>query len=464
MENEQPGYREVIEEIAADRGIEHGSGMPTEGGDDFPEPNYEQSAVGHHLYTWHDDVTKEMFRVQIAHPVRSGLDFWCILNVSYRRDKNANPVSILNNKRWNLTSTSNTDGHIRSLNRRMKNRGWDARLTLIEQHLNSAVEIGDDLIDLSSVEDPPPAQYTVWPFVEYGEHNIIAADGGSTKSLMAMALAISYSYGKVVMPGTKVDLEPKPVLFLDYESSQVTQARRRRQLLAGINTPEEAGRIFYKRMYSPIQDAARELYDLIASRSIGMVIIDSGARAVGGETSSEEMVIPYFNAVASWGVTILTIAHKPKDPTTRGPAGVAQWWNQARNYWELVKDQTPGQNEVHLSVRHDKANDESLHVPVNYRISFGESIEYHEMNAPVSTAIMSQLPISTQVTDYLLNNPQSTIGEIADGIERSKKVVDNEIRKNEGKLYYGSSEKYNRRWSLIEENETDTQQQWWEKD
>ena len=184
MENEQPGYREVIEEIAADRGIEHGSGMPTEGGDDFPEPNYEQSAVGHHLYTWHDDVTKEMFRVQIAHPVRSGLDFWCILNVSYRRDKNANPVSILNNKRWNLTSTSNTDGHIRSLNRRMKNRGWDARLTLIEQHLNSAVEIGDDLIDLSSVEDPPPAQYTVWPFVEYGEHNIIAADGGSTLSLI----------------------------------------------------------------------------------------------------------------------------------------------------------------------------------------------------------------------------------------------------------------------------------------
>ena len=77
---------------------------------------------------------------------------------------------------------------------------------------------------------------------------------------------------------------------------------------------------------------------------------------------------------------------------------------------------------------------------------------------------MSQLPISTQITDYLLNNPQNTVNEIADGIERTKKVVDNEIRKNEGKLYYGSSEKYNRRWSLIEENENDTQQQWWEKD
>jgi len=77
---------------------------------------------------------------------------------------------------------------------------------------------------------------------------------------------------------------------------------------------------------------------------------------------------------------------------------------------------------------------------------------------------MSQLPISTQITDYLLNNPQRTVNEIADGIERTKKVIDNEIRKNEGKLYYGSSEKYNRRWSLIEENEKEAHQEWWEKD
>lgn len=458
MEGERPGYRETIEEIAEYKGIEHGSGMPThtaEGQSEFPDPDYEQNAVGHHLYTWHDDVTKEMFRIEIAHPVRSGLDFWCVLTVSYRRNKNAKPVGILNNKRWNLTSTSNTDGHIRSLNRRMKDRGWDARLTLVEQSLNSVVEIGDDLVDLSTIENPPPVQYAVWPFVEYGEHNIIAADGGTTKSLMAMAMAVSYSYGKIVMPGTSVPLDPKPTLYLDYESSSATQARRRRQLLAGIGIAEEAGKILYKRMYSPVQDAATELYDLIASRGVGMVIIDSGARAVGGETSSEEMVIPYFNAVASWGVTILTIAHKPKDSTSRGPAGVAQWWNQARNYWELVKDQTPGQNEVHLSVRHDKANDESLHVPLSYRLAFGEDIRYHGLDTPVSTNIMSQMPISTQITNFLLNSPQSTVKEIAIGIERSDKVVDNEIRKNEGKLYYGSKEAYNRRWSLIEDKKED---------
>ena len=456
-----PDLRTITEKIANEIGIEHGSGMPSEGQPDLPAPVYEQNSVGHHLYTWQDDITKEMFRMQVAHPMRSGRDFWCELTVKYRRNKDAKPINILNGKRWNLTSTSNTDGHIRSLNRRMKDRGWDARIALVEQHVFSTVEVGDDLIDLSSVGNPPPTEYTVWPFIEHNEHNIIAAHGGSTKSLMAMALAVSYSYGKIVMPGTKLTLEPKPVLFLDYESSKITQARRRRQLLTGINTAEEAGRVFYKRMYSPIQDAATELYDLIASRGIGMVVIDSGSRAVGGETSSENVVIPYFNACSSWGVTVLTIAHKAKDKESTGPAGVAQWWNQARNYWELVKDQTPGQNEVQLSCRHDKANDESLHSPLNYRLEYnGKDIQYHLINAPTSAAIMSQLPMSTQVTDYLLNNPQSTVREIADGLEHSEKSIGNEIRKNEGKLYYGSAEKYNRRWSLIEEKEEKEDNEW----
>ena len=53
--------------------------------------------------------------------------------------------------------------------------------------------------------------------------------------------------------------------------------------------------------------------------------------------------------------------------------------------------------------------------------------------------------------------------EIAAGLERSEQNIGNELRKNEGKLYYGSSEKYNRRWSLIDENEKEAEM-WWERD
>tara|TARA_Y100000401_G_C8319293_1_gene224316 strand:- start:1461 stop:2102 length:642 start_codon:yes stop_codon:yes gene_type:complete len=192
-------------------------------------------------------------------------------------------------------------------------------------------------------------------------------------------------------------------------------------------------------MYSPITDAASDLYDTIASKEIGLVIIDSASRAVGGETNSEESVIPFFNACASWGVTVLTIAHKPKDNAGRGPSGVAQWWNQARNYWELVKDQTPGQNEVFVALRHDKANDGQLHEPLNYRIDFNSGIKYYAEDVSSSDLVNSQMPVAQQIIEQLRIKPAQTAKELAEALDKTDKHINNTLRMNEGKLFYGSN-------------------------
>tara|TARA_R110000868_G_scaffold46699_1_gene154096 strand:+ start:16 stop:846 length:831 start_codon:yes stop_codon:yes gene_type:complete len=267
-----------------------------------------------------------------------------------------------------------------------------------------------------------------------------------------------YTSGESIVPGFTAPKQPKPALYLDYESSSGTQAYRKRMLLTGANVTEQAGKIFYKRMYSPIQDAASELYDIIQSRGIGLVVVDSGSRAVGGETSTENMVIPYFNATASWGVTVLTVVHKAKSAESRGPAGVAQWWNQARNYWELVKDQTPGQNEVFVSLRHDKANDESLQEPLNYRIEFGSDfIKYHKESAIISDKILTEMHVTTQMTAFLENAPSSTVREVAASLQKSEQHVGNEFRKGEGTLFYGTADKP-RRWSNMNKSNDSSEQ------
>lgn len=456
--------REVAVEAADALGIPT-AGMPTKGKAALPFPEYDINLTGQHSFIWRDEVTKEMFKVIVAHPVRSGRDFWCELTVYYRQGNDTSPIGILNSKRWNLTSTSSTDAQIRSLKRRMPEALWDARLSQVEFCIHETVETGDELLDLSGIENPPPAAYAVWPFLEEGEHNGVAAEGGSTKSIFAMACCISYSYGVVVIPGTVVpsipDTGPRPSLYLDYESTSHTQAFRRRQLLEGIGHAEQGGKIFYKRMYSPVQDAANELYDIIKSRNIGLVVIDSASRAVGGETSTEALVIPFFNAVASWGTTVLTVAHKSKDRESQGPSGVAQWFNQFRNYWEIVKDQTPGQPEVHLAFRHDKANDESLHKPMNYRLEFNDKgITYYEMETPRATKILAEMPLSVQITAFLEEFPQSTVKEVALGIEKGDNHVRNELNKNEGVLFYGSKESSGRRWANIPLTTTSSQL-WW---
>jgi hypothetical protein len=447
-----------IDKIAAAYDVEVGNGMPSRGKADMPKPKYEMNTTGEHLFTWEDKVTGELFRINISHPDRTGMDFWCVLAVQYQLDSNSEAIDIMPGKRWNLTSTSSTTQQVQSLNRRMPERGWEARLVQAEKLLRQNVQTGDDLVDLSTIENPPPPSYAVYPVIEENEHNIIGADGGSTKSILAQACCIMYVSGRSIIPGFTAAKEQRPALYLDYESRAATQAFRQRMLLAGAGITEQAGKIYYKRMYSPIADAATELYDIIKSRNIGLVVIDSGSRAVGGETSTENMVIPYFNACASWGTTVLTVVHKAKSAESRGPAGVAQWWNQARNYWELVKDQTPGQNEVYVSLRHDKANDESLSEPLSYRLEFdADYIKYHKEDAVISDKILSELHISTRIKAYLQDNPSSTAREIAQALEKGENHIGNELRKNEGKLFYGTADKP-RRWSEVNSNGESKQQ------
>ena len=447
------------DQIADQLGIENGNGMPSKNSPDMPPPKYDVNATGEHMFTWQDATTGEIFRITASHPDRTGMDFWCVLAVQYRLDRNSQPVSIMPGKRWNLTSTSSTTQQVQSLNRRMPDRGWEARLVQTEDLLRQHVQTGEDLVDLSTVENPPPPSYAVYPILEEGQHNIIGADGGSTKSILAQACCIMYVSGESIIPGFTAAKEQRPALYLDYESSKGTQAFRKRMLLTGAGITEEAGKIYYKKMSSPIADAARELYDIIKSRNIGLVVIDSGSRAVGGETSTENMVIPYFNACSSWGVTVLTVVHKAKSTESRGPAGVAQWWNQARNYWELVKDQTPGQNEVYVSLRHDKANDESLSEPLSYRVEFNspDYIKYHKEDVVISDKILSEMHISTRIQAYLQETPSSTAREIAQSLEKGENHIGNELRKNEGKLFYGTADKP-RRWSTINKDDDSKQQ------
>jgi hypothetical protein len=213
--------------------------------------------------------------------------------------------------------------------------------------------------------------------------------------------------------------------------------------------------VYYKRMYSPIADAATELYDIIKSRNIGLVVIDSGSRAVGGGTNEESVVIPYFNAISSWGVTTLTIVHKSKEAVQKGgnsgPSGVKQWWNQTRNYWELLKDQTPGQSELYVAFRHDKSNNDARHDPMNYKIDFSGGIKYHLDTEVKSQEIRNELPKHQQIMLWLRENGDpATAAEIAEGTGMSSNHVSNELRKNEGRHFFGSSDKRDRRWNLIE--------------
>ena len=129
-------------------GVEHnadwkspGAGMP---GKKFnlDEPKYAVDAVGDHLFVWSDEFTKELIMIKVAQPVRSGIDFWCVVTVKIKQP-NRQPVSIFTKKRWNLTSVSNGTSIVTALNKREPDRNWDGRLALVEQYINCLLYTSD---------------------------------------------------------------------------------------------------------------------------------------------------------------------------------------------------------------------------------------------------------------------------------------------------------------------------------
>jgi hypothetical protein len=206
----------------------------------------------------------------------------------------------------------------------------------------------------------------------------------------------------------------------------------------------------YKRLYAPLTDASDEIRKLIAAHGFQLVVIDSASRAVGGETIDESMVMPYFNAAASWGVTVLTIAHKAKDPASKGPAGAAQWYNQARSYWEVEKDQIEGDDIVRIALRHEKSNNGRLYRPIGFRVEFSENaVRFHHSDAAESIAIRAKLPPLERVIADLRESPNSTIREIADRTGLSANHTGNVLRMSEGRHFRGTADRYNRRWALL---------------
>ena len=117
----------------------------------------------------------------------------------------------------------------------------------------------------------------------------------------------------------------------------------------------------------------------------------------------------------------------------------------------MLKDQTPGEAEIYVAFRHDKANNDARHDPMNYRIDFADGIKYYLDTDVRSQEIRNELPKHQQVILWLRENGEpATVAQIAEGTGMSINHVGNELRKLEGRYFFGSSDKRDRRWGLIE--------------
>lgn len=419
------GVDEALQEFADEKNIPYTGAVEQE---NLPEVT--RSEVGDYLFTWRTS-NGEYIRLAISDITVASQKFNCYLTVQYKKTSGAKVKTLLSSKHWDIRSNSSTNTQYTALNRWKIQSDWHSHLTFVADHLENNFESGDPFVWLDEVTDPGPVKYIVDRLIPEGDHTLIAADGGSLKSMTALACCLSLATTTAIIPGLHPVGTPCKSLYLDYETNASTHRRRVASLAKAKGVEVPVGMIGYKRMTVPITQQKEDLRRLIKTQGICFVVIDSAGRAVGGETVSEEAVQSYFNAVSAWGVTVVTIAHKSK-ANTSGPAGNAQWRNQARSYWELEATREHGANEVILGIHHEKVNEGDLLQSLSYTVTFAEGAVSYAESSPEEKQALQNIDLWEQIRLFLANNPNSTASQIAEGVDKSEKRVGNVLRQHKG--------------------------------
>jgi hypothetical protein len=241
--------------------------------------------------------------------------------------------------------------------------------------------------ELAGTQVPEPGPRLLMdPFLPMNKPSVLFADGGTGKSHLSIAFAVSVQTGAVIIPGI-VPARTGPALYLDWETDFDAVNRMVREVCAGAHIPPIE--LAYLRCHRPLADMVERIAERRAQLGAELLVIDSVGLALGpnANASPEEATSRYFLALRAIGGTSQSLDHVPKNNSTGKPYGSVYKSNYARSTWEAKGvDCPPGGNPVakHIALYHRKANTTALMAPRGFGLSWtnGEFTIRQEPTAP----------------------------------------------------------------------------------
>ena len=244
------------------------------------------------------------------------------------------PYALLHNARLNLLSTRGRAELAKELQIESGSEGWTDVIKYVSFLTVDKYRRGEPAVDLSTVEIPTGNQWLLKPFIEVGNPTLFFSPGGSGKSILGMAMALSVATGESLC-GSPMRA-PSPVLYLDWEADKESQAERLRALCIGHGLGAIPTKTFYHRwMYASIGESVIALRREITDLGIKLVVCDSLGAARGGAPESAEVTLAAFAAVRSLRCSFLGIDHltKSKEADKNYAFGSVYSFNVSRLVW-----------------------------------------------------------------------------------------------------------------------------------
>ena len=285
--------------------------------------------------------------------------------------------------RLNILSLSQRANYRRQLDDAFGAGGWTPMLNRACQLVKHAWTEKDWSVDLSKVRADTETRYAIRPLIPEGLPSMLIGAGDIGKTYVAQRLA----KGAIDDQPLLDDAGPGgSVLMVDYESTG--RDTKKRLLKLGLDSFERF--IYWPGRGRPLPEMVPALARVCAERDVRLLVVDSAALACGGDPKDEQVATRYFNALATLGVSSLTISHLTKDEKDdRHPFGSIYWFNSARMVWNL-KGGDPESNPRHLGLFCRKSNEDARPRPIGIRMTFGDG-----------TVEIEQEPLVSEFTEYL---------------------------------------------------------------
>lgn len=307
-------------------------------------------------------------------------------------------------QRVNLLSSSQRNDLRRDLETIFgKDFGWTAVLVEAFAKARQAVASISRAIDVFDVEQEGDERLLIDAILPWRQHTILFGDGSAGKTFLAIRMAASVALGEPFMGRRAVSGR---VLYVDYETTEWVFKRRMRRVMHGLGCHDVLpDTVWYWAADGiPVADHIEALRTEIAKRNITFMVVDSAASACGGEPAAPEATLRYCNALARLPVTVLTLAHVPKDGRNDYPFGSIFWHNHARRTWYVAREQEEDSDEITIGMYCKKVNDGRMPRPLGIKVSFvGEDgpVTCSQVELRDVPGLQAKRPTKEQLVDAL---------------------------------------------------------------
>jgi hypothetical protein len=349
-------------------------------------------------------------------------------SMRFYTDRPTSADGFLTGGRVILESLSSKASLIKSLKERESELDW---VKIVEQACNAALDDyrrGQKEVQLAEVDVKNHVKWVVTPgLLQEQNPTLIYGPGNTGKSWIGIWLAVMLDSGESSC-GISVEPQQGKILYLDWETSEDEIGARVTMIRRGMGL-QGPSTIWYKAMSTGLAQDIESIRNIIVSKGITTVVLDSLGSACMGEPESAEVVLRMFQALRSLKVTSLLIDHTNKEGHLFGSV---YKFNASRVIFEARKSQQPDDDLIVFGLFHRKSNNSKLIRDMGFELNFEDDTAIFSRKDVRDTPLAEHMRVADQIA-ALLRRGAMTVPDIADELQKSeghvRKVFSDNSRK-----------------------------------